>query len=196
MKKRVVEDEFLGQKPYQVDKLSKVPSWLVILILKFWAAAAAVFFSVIGGLDIGLDFSSQEGDAITILASNIATVVFIGLFLAVFMNYIVRPFVRMMYNSRDNTYRYNMINLKGLVSLPVALVYNMLLSVILYFVTIFLSKYGLVLDLFGTTGGTGIEPFTYAFCYMVVDFIFLFIKNLTIDLYQKYKYNKDMQEVA
>ena len=195
MKKRV-EDEFLGQKPYQVDKLSKVPSWLVILILKFWAAAAAVFFSVIGGLDIGLDFSTQEGDAITILASNIATVVFIGLFLAVFMNYIVRPFVRMMYNSRDNTYRYNMINLKGLKSLPVALIYNMLLSIILYFVTIFLSSHGLVLDLFGTTGGTGIEPFTYALCYMIVDFIFLFIKNLSVDLYEKHKYNKDMQGVA
>ena len=195
MKKRV-EDEFQGQRPYQVDKLSKVPSWLVILILKFWAAAAAVFFSVIGGIDIGLDFGNIDGDVAAVLAANIASVVFIGLFLAVFMNYIVRPFVRMMYNSRDNTYRYNMVNLKGIVSLPVALGYNMLLSVILYFVTIFLSAHGLVLDLFGTTGGTGIEPFTYAFCYIVVDFIFLFIKNLCIDLYQKYRYNKDMQEVA
>ena len=47
-----VKDEFDGQKPYEVDKLSKFPSWLIFLLLKYWAAAAAVFFSVIGGLDI------------------------------------------------------------------------------------------------------------------------------------------------
>ena len=191
--KKTHKDEFQGQRPYQVDALSKVPSWLIILILKFWAAAAAVFFSVIGGTDVGLDFESTGEDAIAILASNITTIVLLGLFLALFMNYILRPFVRMMYNSTNNTYRYNMVNFKGIVSLPLALIYNMVLSVILYFITILLSKYGLVLDLFGTTEGTGIEPFTYAFCYIFVDFVFLTIKNVIVMLYKNYKYKKQME---
>ena len=43
-------------KPYEVDKLSKIPSWIIVIFLKFWAAAAAVFFIAIGGSDIGLDW--------------------------------------------------------------------------------------------------------------------------------------------
>lgn len=36
--------------PYKVDKLSRIPSWLIILVLKYWAAAAAVFFMAAVGL--------------------------------------------------------------------------------------------------------------------------------------------------
>ena len=39
-KEKRIEEEF---DPYKVDKLSKIPSWLIILVLKYWAAAAAVF---------------------------------------------------------------------------------------------------------------------------------------------------------
>ena len=54
-------DEINELNPYEVDKLSKIPSWLVIIFIKYWAAAAAVFFMAIGGLDIGVDLS-QSGD--------------------------------------------------------------------------------------------------------------------------------------
>ena len=47
------KNEVVDIDPYKVDKLSKIPSWLIILILKYWAAAAAVFFSVIAGPDNG-----------------------------------------------------------------------------------------------------------------------------------------------
>ena len=194
MKKNVKDD--IQELEYKQYQKKGIPSWLVILLLKYWAAAAAVFFSLIGGVDIGMDFSGMGDDPAAVLSSYISTVIFLGLFLALFFNYIVKPIVNMMHTSRNNVHRFNMVNMKGVKSLPVALAYNMLLSIILFFVTIFLSKHHLVLDLFGNSEGSGIEPFTYALCYMVVDFIFLFIKNLCIDLYQKYKYNKDMQEVA
>ena len=194
MKKNVKDDALeLEMKKYQKKG---VPSWIVILLLKYWAAAAAVFFSLIGGIDIGMNFGDMGDDPAAVLSSFVSTIIFLGLFLALFFNYIVRPIVNMMHTSRNNTHRFNMVNLKGIKSLPVALGYNLLLSVILFFVTIFLSEHHLVLDLFGISDGSGIEPFTYALCYIVVDFIFLFIKNLCIDLYQKYRYNRDMQEVA
>ena len=187
-----VKDEFDGQKPYEVDKLSKFPSWLIFLLLKYWAAAAAVFFSVIGGLDIGFSFEDANQDPASVLASYIATVAMIALFMTLFVNYIVRPTVRLMYNRRNNTYRYNMVNCKGILSLFLCLIYHFILSIILFFITVFLSSRGWVLDPFGTTEGAGIEPFTYGFCYLAGDFVFLFIKNVIVSLYQKHQYKKQM----
>ena len=91
--------------PYKVDKLSKVPSWLIVLILKYWAAAAAIYFI---GMDtiiinwseaVDLEFADDLAKmAYEIKQALILTILF-GLFLAIFSNYIVRPFVRMMYNN-------------------------------------------------------------------------------------------------
>lgn len=192
MNKNVKEDS-KKQNPYQLDKLSRIPSWLIILLLKYWAAAAAVFFSVIGGVDIGFNLDEVEMDPVNAFITSVQLIIFIALFITLFINYIVRPFVRMMYNKRNNTYRYNMINIKGILSFVLCFGYHIILSVILYFITILLSKYGLVLDLFGTTGGIGIEPFTYAFCYIVVDFIFLFIKDAIWDYTIRLKYKKQME---
>lgn len=195
MKKKVKDIENLEEpKPYEVDKLSKVPSGIIILLLKYWAAAAAVFFSLIGGLDIGLDFSNNPDATPTdIAASYVKIILLLALFMTLFVNYIIRPIVRLMYNRRNNTYQYNMVNVKGILSLVLCLLYHLLLSVILFFVTVFLGKHGWVLDPFGTAGGQGIEPFTYGFCYIVVDFIFLFIKNLSIYIYKRYKYKVQSQ---
>ena len=34
--------------PYATDKLAKIPSWIKILFLKYWVAAATLFFFGIG----------------------------------------------------------------------------------------------------------------------------------------------------
>ena len=130
------------QNVYKMGAFSKLPSWFVSLLLKYWAAAAAVFFSVIGGLDIGLDFSSTPEDRISQLAADISTIVVIGLVLALFMNYIVKPVVHMFNSSKDDTYKTLMVNQKGLLSFFIALGYNMLLSILLYIViTLFKSTF-------------------------------------------------------
>ena len=185
--------------PYKVDKLSKVPSWLIVLILKYWAAAAAIYF-------IGMDtfiINWSESDSVK-LASDvdvmlyeisqamILTILF-GLFLAIFSNYIVRPFVRMMYNRRNNTYRYNMINVRGFKSFLLSLLYNMPLSFLLTVIVVWMGYYGLVLDPFGTTGGTGVEPFSYALVYIIVDAFFVLIKDIIVNIYQRAKYNRQMR---
>ena len=123
--------------PYKVDKLSKVPSWLIVLLLKYWAAAAAIYFIgmdtfVINWSDVDNVKLSENIDIVAYVASQtlLLTILF-GLFLAIFTNYIVRPFVRMMYNRRNNTFRYNMVNVKGFKSFILALLYNMPLSFLL-----------------------------------------------------------------
>ena len=181
------------QNVYKMGVFSKLPSWFVSLLLKYWAAAAAVFFSVIGGLDIGLDFSSTPDDRISQLAADISTIVVIGLVLALFMNYIVKPVVHMFNSSKDDTYRTLMVNQKGILSFFIALGYNMLLSIILYIVTVFLGSKGLILNLFGGTN-YGIEPFTYGLCYLLVDLVFLTIKNLIVYAKMRTDYNAQMKE--
>lgn len=182
MKKNVKDEEIQGEAPYKVDKLSKVPSWLVILLLKYWAAAAAIFF---GTMDSNINVEDGE----TAFATDFALIVIIALFLSLFSNYIVRPVVRMMYNKRNNTYRYNMINVKGILSFVLALLYNFVLSIILYFVVVFMGIHGWIFNPFGSTS-YGIEPFSYGLFYIVVDFVFLFIKNLIIYIVTRIKYKK------
>ena len=194
MSKRV-KDEIQQEQPnvYKMGAFSKVPAWLTSLLLKYWAAAAAVFFRVIGGLDIGLDYSQTGEDFVAALAADIYTIVIVGLALALVMNYIVKPVVHMFNSSKDNTYKFLLVNQKGFKSFFIALGYNMFLSIILYFVTVFLGSKGLILNLFGDTN-YGIEPFTYGLCYIVVDMLFLTIKNLIVSYNEKKLYNNQMRE--
>ncbi len=182
--------------PYELDKLSKIPSWLIVILLKYWAAAAAVYFSLIGGLELGIDFSQwEEGADLSIrFQQDVSIIIILAFALAIVLFYICRPIIRLMYNRRNNTYRYNMINGKGLVYFFITILYTLVLSIILYIITLFLSKYGLVLDLLGTTDNTGIEPFTYALCFSIVDGIFILAKNGISLLIKRYQYKKQLQE--
>ena len=182
--------------PYELDKLSKIPSWLIVILLKYWAAAAAVYFGLIGGISIGLDFSDwgEPTDIVEKFAQDEIIILILAFALCIVMNYIVKPIVRLMYNRRNNTYKYNMINGKGFVFLFVTFFYTFILSLILYFITNILSYYGLVLDLFGTTGSIGIDPFTYALCFLVVDSIFVLCKNCINMIINRIKYKKLLED--
>lgn len=193
MKKNKKEDLNQEIDPYKVDKLSKVPSWIIIFFIKFWAAAAAVFFIVNGGTDLGFDFSSGNmSNYAEVLGKSFVIIILIALFLALFQTYIVRPIVRLMYNRRNNTFKYNLINVKGFKSFLFSFLYMLFVSFVLYFVTLILGKYGLILDPFGTTGGVGIEPFTYGLCFLVLDSICLGVKNLIINLKARIVYKKQI----
>ena len=91
-------------------------------------------------------------------------------------------------------YKYNMVNGKGFVYLFITFFYTFTLSIILYFITNILSLYGLVIDLFGTTGSVGIDPFTYALCFLAVDAIFILCKNGLKKLIDRIKYKKLLEE--
>ena len=185
--------------PYKVDKLSKVPSWLIVLILKYWAAAAAIYFI---GMDtiiinwseaVDLEFADDLAKMAWEIKQALILTILFGLFLAIFSNYIVRPFVRMMYNRRNNTYRYNMVNVKGFKSFLLSLLYNMPLSFLLTIVVVWMGFYGLVLDPFGTTGGKGVEPFSYALVYIIFDAFFVLIKDIIVNIHERLKYKRQMR---
>ncbi len=192
MKKRVenINEEI---NPYEIDKLSKIPSWLIILFLKYWAAAAAVFFGTIGIIDLGIDFSQMDiSNPISVINNSEMIIILLGVFLGVLGNYAVKQVVLLLHNRRNNTYKYNLINKKGLMALFIYLGYSLVISFILFFITIFLSSKGLVLSVLDNSG-SGIEPFTYAFCYVIIDGICVLIKNLVVMIYQRVTYYKQLR---
>jgi hypothetical protein len=81
--------------PYEVDKLSKIPSWLIVILLKYWAAAAAVYFSLIGGMELGLDFSQWEDstDLALRFSQDITVIIVLAFALAIVLNYICKPII-------------------------------------------------------------------------------------------------------
>ena len=193
-KKKDFENESFN--PYEVDKLSKIPSWIVIIFLKYWAAAAAVFFMIIGGLDIGLNFSEIEGESADLIqiARFSAVIIFaIAFAMAILFTYGVRPIVRLMYNRRNNTYKYNMVNGKGFLPLIYNLIYMYVISFILFFVGTILGSNNLLPNLFGETR-FGLEPFSYGLLFLIIDSIFVLIKNLIINISQRITYKRQIKE--
>jgi hypothetical protein len=196
MKKKADQNNIDEINPYEIDKLSKIPAWLVIIFLKYWAAAAAVFFMAIGGVDIGVDFTAYQetGDLQYNLGISFMIIVLIALGMAILSNYAIKQLVIMMHNRRRNTFRYNIINFRGFSAFLAYLVYMFVVSLILYFFTVYIGYRGWVLNVFGTTNGFGIEPFTYGLCFIIVDGIFVSIKDLIIMIYQRVIYYKQMKD--
>ena len=182
--------------PYEVDKLSKIPSWIVILFLKYWAAAAAVFFMIIGGTDIGLNFAEVDtntSDIMQVVRIDAVIIFAIAFAIAILFTYAIRPIVRLMYNRRNNTFKYNMVNGKGFLPLIFNMVYMYIISFILFFVVIFLGSKGLVVNLFGEVS-YGIEPFSYGLYFIILDSFFIFIKNSIVAISQRITYKRQIKE--
>lgn len=165
-------------RPYEQDSLAKVPSWIKILLLKYWAAAAAFYFFAVGAAGLW-----SHGDDLDVPR----LILLMMLALALFNNFLVRPIVRLMKNSRDDTFRYNMVNVKGTKSFFLNLLYGIVIMFPLEKITDFLGRHNLLPNPFGM-GNDGIDPFMFALLYILLDFIAMVIKHLSINIYRKYKY--------
>ena len=187
-------DEYGEIEPYQVDKFSKIPSGVIITFAKFWAAAAADFFILIGGLDLGIDFSKETQDIYEDYAITIKAIILVSLFLAILLNYGIKHLAHLMNNRRNNTKKWMVLNLKGFFGFLAYLVYCIVTMTIMFILVSLFSYYKLVPS-FLDNGGIGIEPFSYGLGFILVDFVFLVIKNYLVKLYQYLRYRRMIQMV-
>ncbi|RIA77805.1 hypothetical protein EI71_00781 [Anaeroplasma bactoclasticum] len=187
-------DEYGEIEPYQVDKFSKIPSGVIITFAKFWAAAAAVFFILIGGLDLGIDFSKETQDIYEDYAITIKAIILVSLFLAILLNYGIKHLAHLMNNRRNNTKKWMVLNLKGFFGFLAYLVYC-IVTMIIMFVLVSLFSYYKLVPSFLDNGGIGIEPFSYGLGFILVDGVFLVIKNYLVKLYQYLRYRRMIQMV-
>lgn len=162
------------------DKLGKIPSWIKIILLKYWVAGAAFYFFGMGGYFLWYNESGDEtGNTIRILA-------IVGLGYTLFKEYLEKNIIRYMRTNEDDTYRYNLINLHGVKSFFAHLVYCYALTV---FMASILVNFVKVKDVWGT-GSIGYEPFTVALVYLILDILCILIKNLIILVVKKIQYKR------
>ena len=193
-KKKTEKDEFdFENEVYKSDRLSKIPSWIVIFFLKYWAAAAAVFFVTIGGLDIGIDYSKfDDSTPIGIIGGNFITIMMVTLALSLLFNYAVKQLVFLLHNRLNNTYKFYTINLRGLIGFIAHLFYMFIIMIIVYFLVMWFGYNGWILNPFGGTN-FGLEPFSFGLFFLIVDGFFVIVKDLLLMLLQRIKYKKQMK---
>lgn len=168
---------------YKQDKLGKIPSWLKILLLKYWVAGAAFYFFGMGSYWIW--YKSTDD----IYTSTLKIYIVVGFGYVLFKEYVEKHFIRLMRTSTDDTYRYNLINLHGTLSFILHFVYGMLATLLMMIFVVNVFTYENMWDL----GTNGAEPFGVAFVYLAIDIIAIAIKNGIITWYKHIKYKKNLK---
>ena len=107
---------------------------------------------------------------------------------ALISEYIVKQIVRLMRTSRDDTYYYNIINIKGALSFFAYLGYSILIILPTMAFFGFLAAKGISLNFWTLTDG--VDPFLFALMAVFLDFIYLFIKNAICNFIKKRKFKK------
>ncbi len=164
-------------------KKIKFPSWLKILLLKYWTAGSVLYFF---GFGLGFLWASTTN----IENQTIYLTLLLILGYCLMNEYIIKPIVRLFRTSNDNTYYYNMINLKGTKSFFLNLLYAIMVIIPVVLIMSLLSAYGITLTI---TFEDGIDPFSFGLVVVLVDFIYLFIKNTIMNAYKKHKFKQSNQ---
>ena len=81
-----------------------------------------------------------------------------------------------------------MINLKGTKSFFLNLGYSIIVIIPTVIIMSQMAAHGITLDI---TFQGGIDPFSFALVVVIIDFIYLFIKNTIMNVIKKRKFNKD-----
>lgn len=165
---------------YKQDKLGKIPSWIKIILLKYWVAGATFYFFGMGGYFLWYrEGASETSNTIRILAV-------VGLGYTLFKEYIEKNIIRFMRTSADDTYRYNLINQKGILSFILHLFYCYFLTLMMASVAINFFKFT---NVWGT-GSAGYEPFSVGLIFLLLDIICIAIKDLIIYIVKNIQYKR------
>lgn len=174
--KKAREKEF---DPYTVDKLSKVPTWLKAVFIKFWFAGCVCYFIMMGLNLMGLD----------------ATVI-IGLVLGLVVDILVNPCFRLMQSDRKEYDNYMMF------PFPFKAYWTLIANMVYYIILLIgvnYCYYGLNLlfnNIWGTTDElyVAVEPLLMGLLVLIFDMAFIGIKDLIVYLVRRHRKNKEEEQ--
>ena len=159
--------------PYKVDKLSRVPTWIKAIFVKWWFSAVVCYF-IMWGLSIsdGLD-----------------RVVLCGAVLGLVVDILVNPLFKYMESDRREYDVYMMFPFpfKAYWTFFTNLIYYV---IVMYFVTL---TYGGLNELINLASHTtnlvyvGVEPLLFGTFCVLVDMVFIGIKDLIVFLVKRAK---------
>lgn len=158
-KKGKKEKEF---DPYKIDKLSRIPSWIKALFIKFWFAGAVCYFIMMG---TGL----QDFDAIIVT----------GVVMGIVVDVLVNPLFGYMNSDRKEYDKYIML------PFPFKKFWTFFVNIIYYVGVLFVVNYcylGLNLMINAirgtqTTYYVGVEPLLFGVFTTIIDMAFIGVKD-------------------
>ena len=152
--------------PYRTDFLSRIPTFIKALFVKWWFAGVVCFF-----VNMGL------GIYITATAD---LVLFDGIFLGLVVDVLVNPLYRFLETDRReyNAYMMFPFPLKAYWTFFTNVLYYIGVAVVVNFVYYFINNYMFSL---------AIEPMSWALIVVAVDMVFIGIKDLIVYLVKKRK---------
>ena len=161
--------------PYKVDKFSKIPAWVKALFIKFWFAGCVCYF-VMFGLQI------NELDKLVLLGAVLGLVV----------DVLVNPLFRYMESDRKEYNAYMMF------PFPFKAFWTFFTNIIYYIIVIICVNYlyfglnELINLISGTTNEfkVGVEPLLFGVFAVIIDMIFIGIKDGIVILIKKRKNTK------
>ena len=152
--------------PYRTDFLSRIPTFIKGLFVKWWFAGVVCFFVNMGlGIYIG---------------STVDLVMLDGIFLGLVVDVLVNPLFRFMESDKReyNTYMLFPFPLKAYWTFFTNILYYVGIAWIVNFAYLFINEYMFKL---------GIEPLSWALLVVAVDMVFIGIKDLVVYLIKKRK---------
>lgn len=170
-KKSMNDDNQKRQNPYLIDKLAKIPGWLKIGFLKFWAVGMA-FYLTFFGLPARFDYLDR--------------LVVFGLILVLAYEYMVIPIIHFMDTDERPTAFYlpHQIKRKSILSFLVTAAYIGVIVTLSHFVVVFWVGLGLktIGELLTESPA---DPFTFALLFLIFDLVWLFLRHLILRLRAK-----------
>ncbi len=169
--------------PYKLDRLSRVPTWIKALVIKFWFAGMVCYI-------IGMGLGS-------IISSNENRIILTGVVLGVVVDVLANP-AMYYFQSSDREYDpYIMF------PFPFKKYWTFFTNIIYYVFVAFVVTYmyqglNMLIDIISGTQGqqninVGVEPLLYGLFTVIADMAFIGIKDLIVYLVRKNK-NKKVEE--
>lgn len=160
--------------PYKTDFLRNVPTVVKALFIKWWFAGAVCFF-----INMGLGYY---------ITDNLDILVLTGLVMGVVVDVLVNPALHYM---ESDEYEYNKYMM---FSQPFKAFWTFFTNIIYYLIVIICVNYiyyGInVLCELNESGNVWMEPLLFGVFAVVVDMVFISIKNLVVYLFKRHKKEK------
>lgn len=167
--------------PYKIDRLSKVPTWLKAVFIKWWFAGAVCYF-IMWGLSIDSGFDR---------------VVLCGMVLGLVVDILVNPLFKYMESDRREYDSYMMFPFpfKAYWTFFTNLIYYVF---VMYFVNLAYGGLNELINFMSNTTNSvyvGVEPLLFGTFCVIVDMAFIGIKDLIVFLVKKSKKKEPAADV-
>jgi hypothetical protein len=163
--------------PYKRDKLSRIPTWIKAIFIKFWFAGAVCYF-IIWGLQSYMDY----------LDSAILS----GLVLGIVVDCLVNPLFRFMESDKKeyNAYMMFPFPFKAFWTFFANIIYYLCVTAGLYFCYVGVNLLGNMIAHTEDITYVGIEPILFGLFVLIIDMALIGIKDLIVYLVKKAKPKK------